>query len=124
MKTPSPAVPSPATQHQAHLAGAAESDRSGVRPSPGALRWHGQDALRNAHRQRAAQLMDGCTLAAQLRQSRPGHKVLFSSGYAREAVMAQAARPSSDGFLPKPYHAAALVHTICEVLGHRPPPAA
>ena len=66
-------------------------------------------------------VMDGCTLAARLRQSRPGLKVVFSSGYAREAVLWQSRRPSSDGFLPKPYHAAALVHTICEVLGERQP---
>ena len=67
--------------------------------------------------------MDGCTLAARLRQSQPGLKVLFSSGYARDVALRQSPRRSSDGFLPKPYDAAALVHTICEVLGENQPTA-
>ena len=41
--------------------------------------------------------MDGCALAARLRERQPGLKVIFSSGYA-------------------------LVHTICAVLGERPQP--
>ncbi|MGD0259484.1 MAG: response regulator [Verrucomicrobiota bacterium] len=61
--------------------------------------------------------MDGCALAARLRENQPGLKVVFSSGYARDVALRQSPRRSSDGFLPKPYNAAALVHTICEVLG-------
>jgi len=67
--------------------------------------------------------MDGCTLAARLRESQPGLKVLFSSGYAQNAALGQFPHRSSDGFLPKPYNAAALVHTICEVLGENQPTA-
>jgi CheY-like chemotaxis protein len=64
--------------------------------------------------------MDGFTLAARLREKQPGLKVLFSSGYARDVMLRQSPRPSSDGFLPKPYNAAALMRTIGEVLGERP----
>ena len=67
--------------------------------------------------------MDGCTLAARLRESQPGLKVIFSSGYAQDVALRQSPRRSSDGFLPKPYNAAALAHTICEVLGERQPTA-
>ena len=67
--------------------------------------------------------MDGCTLAARLRESQPGLKVLFSSGYARKVALGHSPRRSRDGFLPKPYSAAGLVHTICEVLGERQPTA-
>jgi CheY-like chemotaxis protein len=63
--------------------------------------------------------MDGFTLAARLREKQPGLKVLFSSGYARDVMLRQSPRPSSDGFLPKPYNAAALMRTIGEVLGER-----
>jgi CheY-like chemotaxis protein len=63
--------------------------------------------------------MDGCALAARLRENQPGLKVVFSSGYARDAALGQSPRRSSDGFLPKPYDAAALAHTLCEVLGER-----
>jgi CheY-like chemotaxis protein len=65
--------------------------------------------------------MDGCTLAERLRQGRPELKVLFSSGYAQDLVLRPSARPSGDGFLPKPYNAAALMRTIYQVLGERPP---
>jgi CheY-like chemotaxis protein len=65
--------------------------------------------------------MDGCALAARLRESQPGLKVLFSSDYARDTALRHSPRRSSDGFLPKPYDAAALAHTICEVLGERQP---
>jgi two-component system cell cycle sensor histidine kinase/response regulator CckA len=61
--------------------------------------------------------MDGCALAARLRENQPGLKVVFSSGYARAVALGQSPRRSRDGFLPKPYNAAALVHTICDVLG-------
>ena len=67
--------------------------------------------------------MDGCALAARLRESQPGLKVLFSSGYARDTAMRHSPRRSSDGFLPKPYDAAALAHTLCEVLGENGPTA-
>jgi CheY-like chemotaxis protein len=66
--------------------------------------------------------MDGCALAARLRESQPGLKVLFSSGYARDVALRQSPRHSGDGFLAKPYDAAALAHTICELLGERQPP--
>jgi len=95
----------------------------------------GPEALRMAAAQPARRIdllltdvvmpeMDGCTLAARLRESQPGLKVLFSSGYALETAFRQSPHRSSDGFLPKPYSAAALVHTICEVLGENQPSAA
>jgi CheY-like chemotaxis protein len=67
--------------------------------------------------------MDGCTLAARLRERQPGLKVIFSSGYARDAALGQSPRRNGDGFLPKPYNTAALVHTICDVLGECQPTA-
>jgi two-component system cell cycle sensor histidine kinase/response regulator CckA len=67
--------------------------------------------------------MDGCTLAARLREHQPGLKVIFSSGYARDVALGQSPHRSGDGFLPKPYNAAALVHTICDVLGENQPAA-
>jgi CheY-like chemotaxis protein len=66
--------------------------------------------------------MDGCALAARLRERQPALKVIFSSGYARDVALGQSPHRSGDGFLPKPYNAAALVHTICAVLGERPQP--
>ena len=65
--------------------------------------------------------MDGCALAARLRKRQAGLKVIFSSGYARDVALRQSPRRSSDGFLPKPYDAATLVHTICDVLGENQP---
>ena len=67
--------------------------------------------------------MDGYTLAARLRQGQPGLKVLFSSGYTRDAVLQQFAQPIGDGFLSKPYLAATLMRTISEVLSERHRPA-
>ena len=95
----------------------------------------GPEALRMAAAQPARRIdllltdvvmpeMDGCTLAARLRENQPGLKVLFSSGYAQATALRQSPHRSSDGFLPKPYSAAALVHTICEVLGENQPSAA
>ena len=92
----------------------------------------GPDALRMAAAQPARRIdllltdvvmseMDGCTLAARLRESQPGLKVLFSSGYARDTAFRHSPHRSSDGFLSKPYDAAALAHTICGVLGERQP---
>jgi CheY-like chemotaxis protein len=94
----------------------------------------GQEALRAAEGQPRRRIdllltdvvmpeMDGFTLAARLRESQPGLKVVFSSGYARNAALPQSPRRSGDGFLPKPYDAAALVHTICAVLGENLPAA-
>jgi CheY-like chemotaxis protein len=68
-------------------------------------------------------VMDGCALAARLRERQPGLKVLFSSGYARDTALRHSSHRTSDGFLPKPYDAAVLAHTICEVLGERQPTA-
>jgi CheY-like chemotaxis protein len=67
--------------------------------------------------------MDGCALAARLREHQPGLKVIFSSGYARDVALGQSAHRSGDGFLLKPYNAAALGHTICDVLGENQPAA-
>ena len=67
--------------------------------------------------------MDGCTLADRLRESQPGLKVVFSSGYARDVALRRFPRYSGDGFLAKPYNAAALTHTICHVLGENQPTA-
>jgi two-component system cell cycle sensor histidine kinase/response regulator CckA len=66
--------------------------------------------------------MDGCKLAARLRERQPGLKVVFSSGYAQDVALGQSPHCSGDGFLPKPYNAATLMRSICEVLGERPQP--
>jgi PAS domain S-box-containing protein len=58
--------------------------------------------------------MNGAELANLARASRPGLKILFTSGYA-EADMMQEAKPSSETWLKKPYTAAELadrLHTI------------
>ena len=65
--------------------------------------------------------MDGCALAARLRVNRPELKVVFSSGYAQDRALGQSPHRSGDGFLPKPYNAAALAHTLCEVLDETEP---
>lgn len=65
--------------------------------------------------------MDGCTLALRLREKQPDLKVVFSSGYARDVALRQSPCRSGDGFLPKPYNAATLVHTIGGVLGQNQP---
>jgi CheY-like chemotaxis protein len=94
----------------------------------------GPEALRVAQEQPGRQIdllltdvvmpdMDGCALAARLRERQPGLKVIFSSGYARDVALGQSPHRSGDGFLPKPYNAAALVHTICDVLGENQPTA-
>ena len=68
--------------------------------------------------------MDGCALAVRMRESQPGLKVVFSSGYARDVMLRQSPRPTGDAFLPKPYNAAALMRTLYAVLDEKPPPAA
>ena len=50
-------------------------------------------------------------------------EVIFSSGYARDVAVGQSPHRSGDGFLPKPYNASALAHTICDVLGQSQPAA-
>jgi CheY-like chemotaxis protein len=65
--------------------------------------------------------MDGCTLAARLRERQPGLKVVFSSGYPQDVAFGKSPHRSSDGFLPKPYNAAALVHTLGAVLDQNLP---
>lgn len=65
--------------------------------------------------------MDGCALAARLREKQPGLKVVFSSGYTPDVAFGQPPHRSSDGFLAKPYDAAALVQTIGAVLGENRP---
>ena len=65
--------------------------------------------------------MDGCLLAARLREHQPELKVLFTSGYAQDVALQHSPHRSHDGFLPKPYNAATLVHSIAAVLGQTPP---
>jgi CheY-like chemotaxis protein len=67
--------------------------------------------------------MDGCALADRLRESQPGLKVVFSSGYARDVALRQFPRYGGDGFLAKPYNAAALAHALCDMLGENQPAA-
>jgi two-component system cell cycle sensor histidine kinase/response regulator CckA len=95
---------------------------------------NGPEALRVVEREPARRIevlltdvmmpeMDGCMLAARLRERQPGLKVVFSSGYAQDVAMGRHRHRSSDGFLPKPYNAAALVHTLGAVLGENQPTA-
>lgn len=67
--------------------------------------------------------MDGCTLAARLRERQPGLKVVFSSGYTQDVALGKSPHRSCDGFLAKPYPAAALVHILGVALGPHLPPA-
>lgn len=56
-------------------------------------------------------------LAAALKATRPGLKVLYVSGLPHELLAAQGQGVGGDGFLQKPFRPAQLARTIRELLG-------
>jgi CheY-like chemotaxis protein len=60
--------------------------------------------------------MSGWELADVARQIRPGLPVIFSSGYALEALIEQGRAPAQSIILTKPYRKIELAHRIREAL--------
>jgi CheY-like chemotaxis protein len=60
--------------------------------------------------------MSGWELAELARQIRPGLPVVFSSGYAREALIEQGRASAQSIILNKPYRKAELAHRLREAL--------
>ena len=60
--------------------------------------------------------MGGHDLAAHLRASRPGLRVLFMSGYDEQAVLAQAPLPPLTAFIEKPFLLEAMVRRVRKLL--------
>jgi signal transduction histidine kinase len=61
--------------------------------------------------------MSGRELAEQMVRQRPGIKVLFTSGYADEAIVQPGVLEPDNAFIPKPYSPRDLARKIREVLG-------
>jgi CheY-like chemotaxis protein len=64
-------------------------------------------------------IMGGKEMADVLRTSHPDTKVLFTSGYADNALMHQGVLPPGISFLQKPYLTATLTRKVREVLDER-----
>lgn len=60
--------------------------------------------------------MDGRELAAAARQIRPDLKILYTSGYADQAVLPSESFDPTIPLLSKPYHPSVLAQKIQEVL--------
>jgi CheY-like chemotaxis protein len=60
--------------------------------------------------------MDGRRLADLARVERPGLKVLFTSGYARDAIIHNGRLDSGVHLLPKPFSSEDLASKVREVL--------
>ncbi len=61
--------------------------------------------------------MNGRVLSERAQRLRPGLKVLFMTGYARNAIVHQGVLDPGLELLPKPFTPAALVRKIRQVLG-------
>lgn len=66
--------------------------------------------------------MSGAELAAGLREMRPGLTVMFMSGYARYAGLAQAGFGAPDCYLQKPFSTGVLLSRVAEALSLPPNP--
>lgn len=64
--------------------------------------------------------MDGPELFARLEQQIPALRVIFMSGYAREAVMQKFPLPAGCGYLVKPFTPSALIQTAQALLAGEP----
>ena len=60
--------------------------------------------------------MNGRELADAVRARAPGIKVLFTTGYARDAIVNEGRLEEGVALLPKPFTAAALARTVREEL--------
>ncbi len=60
--------------------------------------------------------MGGVELASRLAQTRPGIRVLYTSGYTQDPVVLHGAGGNEDAFLPKPYVGDSLARRVREVL--------
>jgi two-component system cell cycle sensor histidine kinase/response regulator CckA len=60
--------------------------------------------------------LTGLDLAEKLLVDRPGLKVIFTSGYSAELVVAQSTLPAGGRFLAKPYQSKLLMQTVREAL--------
>jgi CheY-like chemotaxis protein len=60
--------------------------------------------------------MNGRQLAEHVRQLRPDIRVLFTSGYAGDAIMQRGVVQANAAFLAKPYSADSLLRKVSEVL--------
>ncbi len=65
--------------------------------------------------------LDGPSLAAALRQSRPDLKILFISGYAEDSLRSNMAKSPHVNFLPKPFSLSQLAGKVKEVMDAEPP---
>ncbi|WP_374465934.1 ATP-binding protein [Ferrovibrio sp.] len=65
--------------------------------------------------------LDGPSLAAALRQSRPDLKILFISGYAEDSLRSSMAKSPHVNFLPKPFSLSQLAGKVKEVMDAEPP---
>jgi CheY-like chemotaxis protein len=60
--------------------------------------------------------LTGLDLAEKLLADRPGLKVIYTSGYSAELVVAQSTLPAGGRFLAKPYQSKLLMQTVREAL--------
>ena len=61
--------------------------------------------------------MSGCALASRLKQSRPGLKVIFMSGYSEHTTLDRQELESAGAYLAKPFSPETLATKVREVLG-------
>lgn len=67
--------------------------------------------------------MSGSDLASALELARPGIKVIFTSGYADDAILRHGVLTHTSHFMPKPYTVAQLKRKVRDVLDLPPTPA-
>jgi PAS domain S-box-containing protein len=65
--------------------------------------------------------MNGRELAEQLRDLRPGVRLLFTSGYTDDTVLRHSLRDSDSHFVQKPFHPQMLTEKVREALAQRAP---
>jgi PAS domain S-box-containing protein len=93
---------------------------------------NGQDALRVARDHHGSPItlvvtdvvmpqMGGKVMAEWLKLTSPDLRVLFTSGYADDAITGQGAAEAGIEFLPKPYTPASLAHKVRELLDQPSP---
>lgn len=67
--------------------------------------------------------MDGRQLATMARQLRPDLRVLYTTGYARNAIVHNGTLDAGVDMIPKPFSAETLGRTVRQVLDRNPDPA-